>query len=93
MRAPASTGGRGLDHVAYVLGIEAVARASATMAVILAVHNSLVCDTLAARAVPRSRRPGCRAWSPARSIGAFALSEADAGTDAANQQTIGDTPR
>ena len=47
MRAPQAMGGRGLDHVSYALGIEAVARASATMAVILAVHNSLVCDTLA----------------------------------------------
>ena len=35
-------GGKALDHVSYALAIEAVARASATVAVILAVHNSLV---------------------------------------------------
>ena len=87
MRAPTSAGGRGLDHVAYALAIEAFARASATMAVILAVHNSLVCDTLASFATAAQQA----AWLPrlvtGDVIGAFALSEADAGTDAANQQT------
>ena len=87
MRAPASAGGRGLDHVAYVLGIEAVARASATMAVILAVHNSLVCDTLVSSGTAAQQA----AWLPrlvtGEVVGAFALSEAEAGTDAANQQT------
>jgi len=87
MRAPASAGGRGLDHVAYVLAIEAIARASATMAVILAVHNSLVCDTLAWSGSDAQRS----AWLPrlvtGEVVGAFALSEAEAGTDAANQQT------
>ena len=87
MRAPQAMGGRGLDHVSYALGIEAVARASATMAVILAVHNSLVCDTLASAGSAAQQS----AWLPrlvtGEVIGAFALSEADAGTDAANQQT------
>jgi alkylation response protein AidB-like acyl-CoA dehydrogenase len=87
MRAPAALGGRGLDHVAYVLAIEAVARASATMAVILAVHNSLVCDTLASSGTTAQQA----AWLPrlvkGEVVGAFALSEAEAGTDAANQQT------
>jgi alkylation response protein AidB-like acyl-CoA dehydrogenase len=88
MRAPVSMGGRGLDHVACVLGIEAVARASATMAVILAVHNALVCDTLAVSGTAWQQA----AWLPrlvtGEVIGAFALSEAEAGTDAANQQTL-----
>jgi butyryl-CoA dehydrogenase len=87
MRAPTSAGGRGFDHVAYALAIEAFARASATMAVILAVHNSLVCDTLGASGTAAQQA----AWLPrlltGEVIGAFALSEADAGTDAANQQT------
>ena len=58
---------QGLDHVSYALDIEAVARASATVAVILAVHNSLVCDVdrhgsarrdqqAAVAAAPRDRR-------------------------------------
>ena len=87
MRAPTSVGGRGLDHVSYALGIEAFARASATMAVILAVHNSLVCDTLVTSGTTAQQA----AWLPrlvtGEVVGAFALSEAEAGTDAANQQT------
>jgi alkylation response protein AidB-like acyl-CoA dehydrogenase len=86
-RAPASAGGQELDQVRYVLGIEAIARASATMGVILAVHNSLVIDTIVAAGTPGQQA----AWLPRLAsgdvIGAFALSEADAGTDAANQQT------
>jgi butyryl-CoA dehydrogenase len=87
MRAPASLGGRGLDHVAYALAIEAFARASATMAVILAVHNSLVCDTLAFAGTDAQQASWLPRLVTGEVIGAFALSEADAGTDAANQQT------
>ncbi len=84
---PERHGGRGLDHVRHALAIEAIAHASATVAVILAVHNALVCETLATAGTPEQQT----AWLPrlARGevLGAFALSEADAGTDAANQQT------
>jgi alkylation response protein AidB-like acyl-CoA dehydrogenase len=86
-RAPVAFGGQQLDCLSYALGIEAIARASATMAVILAVHNSLVIDTLVAAGSPAQQA----AWLPRLAsgdvLGAFALSEADAGTDAANQQT------
>jgi hypothetical protein len=47
MLMPGEFGGLGLDHVSYALAIEAIARASATMAVILAVHNSLVIEAIA----------------------------------------------
>ena len=87
MLVAADRGGRGVDHVSYALAIEAIARESATMAVVLAVHNSLVCETLALHGTPAQ----CDAWLPRLAsgevIGAFALSEAEAGTDAANQQT------
>ena len=43
---PEAWGGAGEDDVAYVLALEAVARASATVAVILSVNNSLVAETL-----------------------------------------------
>src|SRR5262245_52397682 len=47
MLAPADAGGRAVDHLSYALAIEAIARASATMAVILAVHNSLAVEVIA----------------------------------------------
>ena len=52
-------GGGGRDYLTYALAIEAVARASATLAVILAVQNSLVVEPLAnASARPRRRKSG-----------------------------------
>jgi butyryl-CoA dehydrogenase len=81
-------GGRALDHVSYAIAIEAVARASATVAVILAVHNSLVCEVIARVGTAHQRAEWLPRLASGRTLGAFALSEADAGTDAANQQTI-----
>jgi alkylation response protein AidB-like acyl-CoA dehydrogenase len=81
-------GGAGASHLGYALAIEAIARASATMAVILAVHNSLVSATLQASGSDAQRRHWLPRLATGEALGAFALSEADAGTDAANQQTV-----
>ena len=81
-------GGAGASHLGYALAIEAIARASATVAVILAVHNSLVSATLQAAGSEAQRRSWLPRLATGEALGAFALSEADAGTDAANQQTI-----
>jgi butyryl-CoA dehydrogenase len=85
---PREFGGKALDHVSYAVTIEAVARASATVAVILAVHNSLVSDVVARMGTADQRQRWLRQLASGEIIGAFALSEADAGTDAANQQTV-----
>jgi alkylation response protein AidB-like acyl-CoA dehydrogenase len=87
-RAPVAAGGAGLDQVTYAAGIEAVARASATLAVILAVHNSLVIDTLVFAGSAAHQTLWLPRLARGEVIGAFALSEAEAGTDAANQQTL-----
>ncbi len=88
LRVPADYGGRGADQVSYVLAIEAIARASATVAVILAVHNSLVAEAIRRAGSDAQRERWLRALASGAVLGAFALSEADAGTDAANQQTV-----
>ncbi len=88
LRVPKEFGGAALDHVSYALTIEAVARASATVAVIMAVHNSLVCDVIARVGTGDQKQQWLRRLATGETIGAFALSEADAGTDAANQQTV-----
>jgi len=85
---PAAWGGRGLDYVSYALAIEAVASASATLAVILAVTNSLVADVVSQFGTDTQKRQWLRALASGAALGAFALSEDNAGTDAANQQTI-----
>jgi alkylation response protein AidB-like acyl-CoA dehydrogenase len=82
-----SWGGAGLDYVSYALAIEAIARASATVAVSLSVTNSLVAEVIAHAGRARHKDHWLRRLATGQAIGAFALSEPDAGTDAANQQT------
>jgi butyryl-CoA dehydrogenase len=80
-------GGLGKDYVSYALAIEAIARASATVAVSLSVTNSLVAEVIAHAGREPQRERWLRKLARGEAIGAFALSEPDAGTDAANQQT------
>src|SRR5205809_4827440 len=80
-------GGLGLDYVSYALAIEAIARASATVAVALSVTNSLVAELIAHAGRTPHKEQWLRKLTRGEVLGAFALSEPDAGTDAANQQT------
>ena len=84
---PKAWGGAGLDYVSYALAIEAIARASATVAVALSVTNSLVAEVIAHAGRDQQRERWLRPLAAGEAIGAFALSEPDAGTDAANQKT------
>ena len=84
---PSEWGGAGLDFLSYVLAIEAIASASATVAVSLVVQNSLVADLIAHAGRPDQKEQWLRRLASGEAIGAFALSEPDAGTDAANQKT------
>jgi butyryl-CoA dehydrogenase len=85
---PTELGGGGRDWVSYALAVESIARASATLAVIVAVQNSLVVDPIAQFGSDAQKSEWLPRLTSGRSIGAFALSEANAGSDAANQQTI-----
>jgi len=80
-------GGSGRDYLSYALAIEAIARASATVAVALSVTNSLVAEIVAHAGRDQQRERWLRPLAAGDAIGAFALSEPDAGTDAANQRT------
>jgi hypothetical protein len=84
---PAEWGGAALDYLSYSLAIEAIATASATVAVSLVVHNSLVTEVVAHAGTPDQKTRWLKKLTTGEAIGAFALSEQDAGTDAANQQT------
>ena len=82
-----ASGGLGKDYVSYALAIEAIARVSATVAVSLSVTNSLVAEVIAHAGRDAQREQWLRKLAKGDAIGAFALSEPDAGTDAANQLT------
>jgi len=84
---PREHGGLGFDHVSCALGIEAVARASATMAVILVVANALVNETVRRFGGAAQHERWLRRLAIGEALGVFALSEENAGTDAANQET------
>ena len=85
---PLEWGGGGLDYISYAVGIEALAAASAVVAVIAAVNNSLVAEPLLEFGTDGQKQTWLRRLSTGVSIGAFALSEEHAGSDAANQQTV-----
>jgi butyryl-CoA dehydrogenase len=84
---PKAWGGLGKDYISYALAIETIARASATVAVSLSVTNSLVAEVIAHAGRDAQRERWLRKLAKGEAVGAFALSEPDAGTDAANQQT------
>jgi butyryl-CoA dehydrogenase len=84
---PGEWGGAGRRAIAYVLAIEALAQGSATVAVSLVVHNSLVAEPILQFGTRRQQDVWLRRLSSAAAIGAFALSEPQAGSDAANQHT------
>jgi len=85
---PEAHGGSGRDYVSYALAIEALALSSATLAVILTVNNSLVAEPLFEFGTPRQHEQWLSKLASGQAIGAFALSEEQAGSDAANQRTI-----
>lgn len=86
MTIPAAANGAGRDYVAYAMAVEAVAKSSATLAVILTVNNSLVAEPIAEFGTDVQRERWLGKLASGQSVGAFALSETNAGSDAANQQ-------
>ena len=85
---PEAWGGTGRDYVSYALALEALARASAVISVIASINNSLVAEPLAAFGSEAQKETWLRRLASGAILGAFALSEEQAGSDAANQQTV-----
>jgi butyryl-CoA dehydrogenase len=85
---PGEWGGAALDYVSYAVAVEALASASAVLAVIAAVNNSLVCEPLVKFGSDAQKQTWLRRLATGESLGAFALSEEHAGSDAANQQSV-----
>jgi butyryl-CoA dehydrogenase len=81
-------GGAGADYVSYALAMEALAKASSVVAVIAAVNNSLVAEPIAEFGTDAQKQQWLPRLASGACLGAFALSEEHAGSDAANQQTI-----
>ncbi|HTJ40618.1 MAG TPA: acyl-CoA dehydrogenase [Kofleriaceae bacterium] len=84
---PDQYGGAGMDHVAYVLAMEEVSRACASTGVIMSVNNSLVCDPIYRFATEAQKKQWLTPLASGKKLGCFALSEPEAGSDAAAQRT------
>src|SRR5262245_9525707 len=84
---PTDWAGAGLDYISYALAIEAISSVSAVLAVIAAVNNSLVAEPIAEFGTAGQKDLWLRRLASGQAIGAFALSEEHAGSDAANQQS------
>lgn len=85
---PEEWGGAGLDYISYALALESLAAASAVVAVIAAVNNSLVAEPLLEFGTTAQKQTWLHRLATGASLGAFALSEEHAGSDAANQQSV-----
>ena len=84
---PAEYGGSGMDFVSYTIVIEEISRACANMGVILSVNNSLVCDPIDRFGNEEQKEKYLMPLARGEKLGCFALTEPNAGSDAANQQT------
>jgi len=85
---PDEYGGAGMDHVGYALAMEEISRACASTGVIMSVNNSLVCDPINRFGTEEQKREFLVPLAQGKKLGCFALSEPEAGSDAAAQTTV-----
>ena len=87
MMVPEEWGGAGLDALSYALAVEEISKVDASVGVIMSVNNSLVCFGLNKEGSQLQKERFLRDLASGRKLGAFALSEPEAGSDASNQRT------
>ncbi len=87
MLVPEEWGGAGLDTIAYVVMLEEVARVDAAIAVALSVTNSVACVPLATHGTEAQKRKYLERLARGEILGAFCLTEPQAGSDTASLQT------
>ncbi|MBM4194758.1 MAG: acyl-CoA dehydrogenase [Gemmatimonadetes bacterium] len=83
MLLPTEYGGLGLDSLSYLLALEEIAAADASTAVLMSVHNSLPTRMILNHGSDTQKRHFLPRMATGEWLGAFALSEPDAGSDAA----------
>jgi len=86
MTVPEQWGGAGLDYVSYALALMEIAAGDGAVSTIMSVNNAPVCAILQASASEHIKQVYLRPLATGEMIGAFALSEPQAGSDAANLQ-------
>jgi alkylation response protein AidB-like acyl-CoA dehydrogenase len=80
-------GGGGMDAISYVLAMEEISKVDASCSVVMSVNNSLVCWGLEAFGNEEQKQKYLVPLAKGEKIGAFCLSEPEAGSDATSQRT------
>jgi alkylation response protein AidB-like acyl-CoA dehydrogenase len=80
-------GGSGLDSISYVLAIAEISKIDASAAVIMSVNNSLVCAGIEKYGNEEQKQKYLVPLAKGEALGAFCLSEPEAGSDATSQKT------
>lgn len=87
MTAPSEQGGAGADYVSYALALMEIAAADGALSTILSIQNSLIVSALLKDGNAAQRKRFLPDLINGRTVGAFALTEADAGSDASALRT------
>ena len=80
-------GGSGMDAISYVLAMEEISKIDASTSVVMSVNNSLVCYGLEKYGTEEQKQKFLTPLASGQKIGAFCLSEPEAGSDATSQRT------
>lgn len=84
---PAEYGGAGGDDLAYIIAVEELSKVCAATGIILSTHTSLACWPILQYGTEEQKRKYLIPLAKGEKLGAFALTEPNAGTDAASIQT------
>ena len=87
MMVDSKYGGAGMDAISYVLAMEEISKVDASCSVVMSVNNSLVCWGLETFGTEEQKEKYLKPLATGAIIGAFCLSEPEAGSDATSQKT------
>jgi len=87
MMIPEEYGGESADAISYVLALSEIAYSCASTSVVMSVQNSIVCETLYKFGTEEQKQEFLVPLASGEMIGAFGLTEPDAGSDPVSQQT------
>lgn len=79
--------GGGMDTISYVLAMEEISKVDASVSVVMSVNNSLVCFGIEKYGTEEQKEKWLKPLARGEKIGAFLLSEPEAGSDATSQRT------
>lgn len=87
MTIPPEYNGEGADTISYALALSEIAYSCASTAVVMSVHNSIVCESINRFGTEDQKKRFLKTLAQGKIIGAFALTEPHAGSDPVSQST------